>query len=93
MLDAKGSALAAAAPPGAVPSGAGPAAYVGNELATRWLLHAVRSAEAPLRHLLATRGAHPERLWLELSRLAGALCTFSLDLRARATCPPTRTTT
>lgn len=79
MLDAKGAALAALA--GA--AGSGPSAYAGNEVATRWLLHAVRSAEAPLRHLLTTRNAHPERLWLELSRLAGALCTFSLTSQAR----------
>jgi type VI secretion system protein ImpJ len=88
MLDAKAAALVAASPGsgaggGAGGGAAGPAAYVGNELATRWLLHAVRSAEPPLRHLLATRAAHPERLWLELSRLAGALCTFALDARAR----------
>jgi type VI secretion system protein ImpJ len=78
LLEAKGSALAAtlvSAPSGAV---GGAAAYVGNELATRWLLHAVRSADAPLRHLLLTRRAHPERLFLELSRLAGALSTFAL---------------
>jgi type VI secretion system protein ImpJ len=78
MLEAKAATLSAA--PGA---GAAPSAYAGNEVATRWLLHAVRSAEAPLRHLLATRTAHPERLWIELSRLAGALCTFSLTAQAR----------
>ena len=88
MLDAKGAALAATlaaaapAPAGAAPGG-GPAAYVGSELATRWLLHAVRSAEAPLRHLMAVRAVHPERLWTELARLAGALCTFSLTAQAR----------
>ncbi len=84
MADAKGRALSASleAPvPGA--RGGAPAAYLGNELATRWLLHAVRSAEAPLRHLLASRSAHPEQLWLELSQLAGALCTFSLSVQAR----------
>ena len=84
MVEAKGRALAASLDvpvTGSVASA--PAAYVGNELATRWLLHAVRSAEAPLRHLLATRSAHPEQLWLELSQLAGALCTFSLTVRAR----------
>ena len=47
------------------------------------MLHAIRSAEAPLRHLLAHRTAHPERLWIEMSRLAGALCTFSLTVQAR----------
>ena len=86
MLEAKGAALAstlAPAAPGGPVAGVAPAAYVGNEIATRWLLHAVRSAEAPLRHLLATRGCHPERLWTELSRLAGALCTFSLTTQSR----------
>ncbi|MCC6770817.1 MAG: type VI secretion system baseplate subunit TssK [Gemmatimonadaceae bacterium] len=85
MVEAKGQALGATldTSAGAVP-GAAPAAYIGNELATRWLLHAVRSAEAPLRHLLSTRSAHPEQLWLELSQLAGALCTFSLSVEARA---------
>ena len=68
MLEAKGASLSASlGPAGAPRAGAAPAAYVGNELATRWLLHAIRSAEAPLRHLLATRRAHPERLWSELS--------------------------
>ncbi len=78
LLESKGSALAATV--SSAPSGAagGAAAYVGNELATRWLLHAVRSADAPLRHLLLTRRAHPERLFLELSRLAGALSTFAM---------------
>ena len=86
MLEAKGAALAATLPAGSTPAGSAPArepsAYAGNELATRWLLHAVRSAEAPLRHLAAVRYAHPERLWLELVRLAGALCTFSLTASA-----------
>lgn len=78
LLEAKGSALVATL--SQAPSGAagGSAAYMGNELATRWLLHAVRSADAPLRHLLLTRRAHPERLYAELARLAGALCTFSM---------------
>jgi type VI secretion system protein ImpJ len=84
MLEAKGAALAATLAP--VAAGAGAAgqqsAYVGNELATRWLLHAVRSAEAPLRHLAAARYAHPERLFAEMAKLAGALCTFSLTTRA-----------
>ena len=84
MVEAKGRALSATLDVPVTGSlASAPAAYIGNELATRWLLHAVRSAEAPLRHLLATRSAHPEQLWLELSQLAGALCTFSLTVRAR----------
>jgi type VI secretion system protein ImpJ len=84
LLETKGGALAATL--NQAPSGAagGAAAYVGNELATRWLLHAVRTADAPLRHLLLTRTAHPEQLYLELSRLAGALCTFSVGSSPRA---------
>jgi type VI secretion system protein ImpJ len=95
MLDAKGAALSATLPPvlplpgtapGAAPAptpGGGPSAYAGTEVATRWLLHAVRSAEAPLRHLWNVRRAHPEQLWRELARLAGALCTFSLTTHPR----------
>lgn len=84
MLEAKGQALAAAlAPADSASPTAGAQAYLGNELATRWLLHAVRTAEAPLRHMLRSRDAHPEQLWLEVLRLAGALCTFSLQVHAR----------
>lgn len=80
MLEAKSAALAASIAGTGAPAAQ---AYVGNEVAIRWLLHAVRSAEAPLRHLLATRTAHPEKLFLECARLAGALCTFSLTTQAR----------
>ena len=34
-------------------------------------------------HLARTADAHPEALFLELSRLAGALCTFALDAHPR----------
>ncbi len=83
LLEAKGSALAASVNQAPSSAMGGSAAYVGNELATRWLLHAVRSADAPLRHLLLTRRAHPERAYLELSRLAGALCTFAMGAHPR----------
>jgi len=83
MLEAKGAALAAAVQQAPAAAVGGQAAYVGNELATRWLLHAVRSAHAPLRHLLLTRRAHPERLYAELARLTGALCTFAIQAHPR----------
>ncbi len=54
-----------------------------REIASFWLLHAVNSALAPLRHLLIAKRGHPEELFVELSRLAGALCTFSLDSQPR----------
>jgi type VI secretion system protein ImpJ len=39
----------------------------------------LHSALPPLRHLIYTRHAHPVDCFLELSRLAGALCTFAVD--------------
>ncbi|HWB83594.1 MAG TPA: type VI secretion system baseplate subunit TssK [Bryobacteraceae bacterium] len=54
-----------------------------REIANFWLLHAVNSALVPLRHLLASKRGHPEELFLELSRLGGALCTFALDSHPR----------
>ena len=60
------------------------AAFAAREVATFWLTHAIHSSLAPLRHLLEARRAHPEQLYAELIRLAGALCTFSLDSHPRA---------
>jgi len=36
-----------------------------------------------LRHQLVAKRGHPEELFLELSRLGGALCTFALDSHPR----------
>jgi type VI secretion system protein ImpJ len=69
MLDAKADALRA----GSAGLAAGP-----DEAAGLWLAHALHSSRAPLHHLHQARGAHPEQLFTEMSRLAGALCTFSL---------------
>jgi type VI secretion system protein ImpJ len=49
------------------------------DVANYWFLHALHNAIPPLQHLSTTRHAHPEDFFLELSRLAGALCTFALD--------------
>ncbi len=59
------------------------AEYASREVASFWLSHAIHSAAAPLRHHLTTRAAHPEQLYNELARLAGALCTFALDAHPR----------
>jgi type VI secretion system protein ImpJ len=72
LLEEKGGAVAARS--------AGP----GGELTTReianfWLLHGIHSALTPLRHQLIAKHGHPEELFLELSKLAGALCTFTLE--------------
>lgn len=63
-------------------AGAGGAAEYGPaELTSYWMLHTIRSSLPSLQHHLAHRSAHPERLFDEISRLAGALCTFSMDSR------------
>ena len=54
------------------------AQYGGQDLASFWLSHAIHSGIPPLRYHLQTRKSHPESLYLELARVAGALCTFSL---------------
>jgi type VI secretion system protein ImpJ len=49
-----------------------------------WFLHAINSSLTPLRHLLLTKHGHPEELFREMSRLAGGLCTFGLEVHPRA---------
>jgi type VI secretion system protein ImpJ len=58
--------------------------YASHEIANFWLLHAVRSSMAPLRHHLELKHSHPEQLYAELARLAGALCTFAIDSDPRS---------
>jgi len=54
-----------------------------RDIANFWLLHAVNASLAPLRHLWISKRGHPEELFVEFSRLAGALCTFTLDSHPR----------
>ncbi len=54
-----------------------------REIASMWLLHSLNAALGPLRHLSVGRRGHPEELFEELSRLAGALCSFGLDSNPR----------
>jgi len=58
--------------------------FSAQEVAGFWFLHAVNSALAPLRHLCFSKHGHPEELFIELSRLAGALCTFGLESHPRS---------
>jgi type VI secretion system protein ImpJ len=53
------------------------------DVANYWFLHALHSAIPPLQHLAGTSHAHPEDVFVELSRLAGALCTFSFEADPR----------
>jgi type VI secretion system protein ImpJ len=55
-----------------------------RQVAQFWFLHAINSSLTPLRHILMAKHRHPEELFREMSRLAGALCTFSLDSNPRS---------
>jgi len=55
-----------------------------RQVAQFWFLHAINSSLTPLRHILRAKHSHPEELFREMSRLAGALCTFSLDSNPRS---------
>ncbi len=59
------------------------AEYSTRDIAQLWLLHAVNSALAPLREIYTGRHVHPERLYVQMLRLAGALCTFSIESHPR----------
>jgi type VI secretion system protein ImpJ len=77
ILDEKSASLALRA--------VGPARdFSTGEIASYWLRHAINSAVVVLRHLWISKRAHPEELFLEMSRLAGALCTFGLDSHPRS---------
>jgi type VI secretion system protein ImpJ len=79
ILEAKSDALARERKA----EGRSAADYAAHEVANFWLAHAIHSSLAPLRYHLEVRRTHPESLFVEMSRLAGALCTFSLDADPR----------
>jgi type VI secretion system protein ImpJ len=59
------------------------AEYSTRDIAQFWQLHTINSAWAPLREIYSCRHAHPERLFVQMLRLAGALCTFSNESHPR----------
>lgn len=54
-----------------------------RDLASFWFLHTIHSSLGVLRHLLLARRGHPEDLYRELCRLAGAFCSFSMSSHPR----------
>jgi type VI secretion system protein ImpJ len=56
----------------------------GRQVSQFWFLHAINSSLTPLRHYLLSKHGHPEELFREMSRLAGALCTFGFDAHPRS---------
>jgi type VI secretion system protein ImpJ len=76
ILDAKGESMGR----GRV---GGIGEFAQQEVASFWLLHAIHSSLPPLRHWLQAKRVRPEQLYVDLARLAGALCTFALDSHPR----------
>ncbi|MDR0786635.1 MAG: type VI secretion system baseplate subunit TssK [Gemmatimonadota bacterium] len=75
ILEAKADALIAER---------GSGEYGQGEISNFWLSHTVHTGIGPLRHFLTSGDQSPEELYIELARLAGALCTFSLHSDARS---------
>ena len=80
IMDEKSANLTRAKVGGAKSS----AGWSSQEVANFWFLHCVNAGLAPLRHLCMSKRGHPEELFMELLRLAGALCTFGLDSHPRS---------
>lgn len=57
--------------------------FAAREVASFWLLHTIHASLPALRHQLESRRGSPESLYVELARLAGSLCTFSLQSHPR----------
>jgi type VI secretion system protein ImpJ len=49
------------------------------DVSNYWFLHALCSAVPSLQQHLDAKRSHPEELYLDLARLSGSLCTFSLE--------------
>lgn len=60
------------------------AGFSSQEVAAFWFIHTINSNLSTLRHLYYSRRGHPEQLFMEMSRLGGALCTFGLDSEVQA---------
>jgi type VI secretion system protein ImpJ len=78
ILTAQSDALA-----GARREGGADAADPAQQVARLWMLHTIHSSLGPLRHHLTSRRSSPEQVYTDLARLAGALCTFTLDTSPR----------
>src|SRR5918997_6766896 len=76
ILDAKAESIARGRPGGI-------GEFAQQEVASFWLLHAIHASLPPLRHVLQAKRVRPEQLYLEMARLAGALCTFALESHPR----------
>jgi type VI secretion system protein ImpJ len=77
MMEAKGEALR-----GERQAAGSVSAYSASEVASFWLSHAIHSGLPMVQHHLRVRSSHPARVYQDLARVAGALCTFSMETEA-----------
>jgi type VI secretion system protein ImpJ len=56
--------------------------FSASETENFWLLHTVNTCLPELKHIFKVRHGHPEVAYAAMLRLAGALCTFSLEANA-----------
>lgn len=77
VLDVKGETIGGRRRPDALGE------FAAREVASFWLLHTIHASLPALRHQLESRRGTPESLYVELARLAGSLCTFSLQSHPR----------
>ena len=73
ILEDKSNSMSAAR------SGGIRAGFSSQEVASFWFVHTINSSLSVLRHVCMSELGHPEQLYLEMARLAGALCTFGLS--------------
>jgi type VI secretion system protein ImpJ len=59
------------------------AGFSSDDIAAFWFVHTVNASLSVLRHICVAERKHPEQLFLEMSKLAGALCTFGIDSHPR----------
>ena len=57
--------------------------FTTSEVAIFWLLHTVNAAIPTISHLFRTNLVHPERLYVEMAKLAGQLMTFAVNLQPK----------
>lgn len=55
------------------------AGFSSGDVASFWFVHTINSSLGVLRHIYQTERGHPQQVFTELSRLAGALCTFGIE--------------
>src|SRR5690606_23503521 len=57
--------------------------FTTSEVAVFWLLHTINSSIPAMSHYFRSPLLHPERLYLEMSKLIGQLMTFSIEMHPK----------